>query len=162
MSSRPPATLTIATRGSRLALWQAEYVAELVRKHHPEVRVVVLPVSTKGDKDQRPFAEIGGKGIFMTEVERAVIEGRADIAVHSAKDLTAELAPGCSIVAVPERGAPEDVVVGGTGVAGEQRLGNLAPGARIGTSSLRRRALLAEARPDLEVVDFRGNIDTRR
>jgi hydroxymethylbilane synthase len=159
--SRATATLTIATRGSRLALWQARFVGDLVMQHHPDMEIEILTVSTKGDKDQRPFSEIGGKGIFMTEVERAVVDGSADIAVHSAKDLTAELAPGCAIVAVPERAAPEDVVVGGTGDTGEARLGSLPPGAVVGTSSLRRRALLAEARPDLKIAEFRGNIDTR-
>jgi hydroxymethylbilane synthase len=160
-SSRSTATLTIATRGSRLALWQARFVADLVTRQHPDIEIEVLTISTKGDKDQRPFSVIGGKGLFMTEVERAVVDGRADIAVHSAKDLTADLAPGCAIVAVPERAAPEDVIVGGTGDTGESRLGSLAPGAVVGTSSIRRRALLAEARPDLEIAEFRGNIDTR-
>jgi hydroxymethylbilane synthase len=142
-------------------LWQSEFIAGLVASRYPEIETEIITISTKGDADPRPFSVIGGKGIFMTEVERAVVDGRADIAVHSAKDLTAALAPGCVIACVPERGAPEDVVVGGEGARGEERLGSLAKGARVGTSSLRRRALLVEARPDLEIVEFRGNLDTR-
>jgi hydroxymethylbilane synthase len=153
--------VTIASRRSRLALWQSGYVADLLREAHPGLETEILPLSTKGDADQRPFDVIGGKGIFVTEVERAVLDGRADVAVHSAKDLTGALAPGCVVICVPPRAAPEDVVVGGEGATGEERLGSLREHARVGTSSLRRRALLAEARPDLEVVDFRGNLDTR-
>jgi len=133
----------------------------MVRDNHPSVAVELLEVSTKGDRDQRPFSVIGGKGIFTSEVESALIDGRADVAVHSAKDMTAAVAPGCTIVCVPPRGSVEDVVLGGQGSTGEARLGSLPPGSRVGTSSLRRRALLAEARPDLEAVELRGNIDTR-
>lgn len=154
-------TLRIASRGSRLALAQTEIVAGLLRALHPEVTVEVNVVKTTGDRDARPFAEIGGKGLFTTEVEQALLDGVADIAVHSAKDLTADLAPGCVIVAVPARASVEDVVVGGRGGTGEERLGSLAPGARVGTSSMRRRALLMDARPDLEAVELRGNVDTR-
>jgi hydroxymethylbilane synthase len=153
--------IVIASRRSRLAMWQSEFIARMVRQRHPDIETRILELSTKGDADQRPFEAIGGKGLFVTEVERAVQDGRADIAVHSAKDLTAELAPGCSLVCVPLRAAPEDVVVGGTGATGEERLGRLPDKARVGTSSLRRRALLAEARPDLDIVEFRGNLDTR-
>ncbi len=155
------APLRIATRGSRLALVQSEMVAQLVRGARPDVDVELVTISTRGDRDQRPFTEIGGKGLFTNEVERAVMEGAADVAVHSAKDLTAEIAPGCALVCVPSRAPVEDVVVGGEGSSGEERLGSLPPGARVGTSSLRRRSLLAEARPDLDVVDLRGNLDTR-
>lgn len=118
-------------------------------------------MQTRGDRDARPFASIGGKGLFVAEVEQAVVDGRADLAVHSAKDLTAELAPGCSIVAVPRRAPVHDVVVGGEGESGDERLGRLPAGAVVGTSSMRRRSLLSEARPDLETVELRGNIDTR-
>ena len=155
------AHLRIATRGSRLALRQTEIVAGLLRSASPAIEVAVVTVSTKGDTDARPYAEIGGKGLFMSEVEREVLEGRADLAVHSAKDLTAELAPGCAIVCVPRRAASHDVVVGGGRGDGAERLGSLSAGAVVGTSSMRRRALLAEARPDLEVVELRGNLDTR-
>ena len=156
-----PQHVTIASRGSRLALAQSERVGALLRAVHPELEVEVLVVRTTGDKDLRPFAQIGGKGLFTSEVERAVVEGRADLAVHSAKDLTADLAPGCTIACIPERVCPHDIVIGGAGATGEERLGGLPDGARVGTSSMRRRALLNETRPDLEVVEFRGNLDTR-
>ena len=157
----PISTLRIATRGSKLALRQTEIVADLIRAAHPSVDIEIVPVTTTGDKDARPYAEIGGKGLFMGEVEREVLEGRADIAVHSAKDLTAELAEGCAIVCVPTRASTHDVVIGGGEGSGPERLGALPSGARVGTSSMRRRALLSEARPDLEIVEFRGNLDTR-
>ena len=153
--------LVIATRGSRLALAQTSIVAELIRAAHPDVRIEIQTVSTTGDRDGRPFAAIGGKGLFTSEVERAVVEGGADIAVHSAKDLTAELGPGCTIACVPTRGPVEDVVIGGVGESGEERLASLPEGATVGTSSMRRRALLAEARPDVAVRELRGNLDTR-
>ncbi len=156
-----PERLVLATRGSELALNQAGYVADILRATHARLQVDIQTVSTKGDRDKRPFAQIGGKGLFTSEVEREVAEGRADAAVHSAKDLTAALAPGCHIVCIPGRGSAEDVVVGGTGDTGEERLASLREGARVGTSSMRRRALLAEVRPDVEAVEFRGNIDTR-
>ena len=160
MSSIPD-RLVVATRGSQLALRQADIVGARLTKSYPDLRVEVLVVKTRGDKDRRPFAAIGGKGLFTAEVEQAVVDGRADIAVHSAKDLTAELAPGCRIVCVPERAAPEDVVVGGRGSSGAERLGRLPDGARVGTSSVRRRSLLAESWPSLEAVELRGNLDTR-
>ena len=153
--------IVIASRGSRLALTQSESVASALKAAHPGLETEIAVVKTTGDRDRRPFSVIGGKGLFTTEVERAVVEGRADIAVHSAKDLTAELAPNCVIACVPRRASIVDVVVGGSGDSGEERLGTLADGARVGTSSIRRRALLAEARPDLEPVDLRGNLDTR-
>lgn len=156
-----PRALVIATRGSKLALAQVEIVARRLRELHPQLDIEVKVVKTTGDQDQRPFADIGGKGLFTTEVERELLSGTADVAVHSAKDLTAELAEGCSIICVPTRAATHDVVIGGTGTSGEERLGRLPGGAKVGTSSLRRRALLLEARPDLDAVEFRGNVDTR-
>jgi hydroxymethylbilane synthase len=159
--SLPSNRLILATRGSRLALKQADFVARLVTRSHPAVSVEIHTVTTTGDTDTRPFAAIGGKGLFTSEVERAVVEGQADVAVHSAKDLTAELAHGCSIVCVPARASAHDVVVGGAGAGGEERIASLARGAAVGTSSMRRRALLAEARPDLETRELRGNLDTR-
>lgn len=161
MTRSPDRSLRIATRGSRLARTQAELVTAALRKHHPNLEVELVIVSTRGDKDQRPFSAIGGKGLFMAEVEREVVEGRADIAVHSAKDLTAVLHPEAAIVCIAERGPVHDVVVGGRGGSGEERLASLPPGARVGTSSVRRRALLSDMRTDLEVVDLRGNVDTR-
>lgn len=136
-------------------------VAAAITRANGSVETSIKVIKTQGDRDQRPFAEIGGKGLFTTEVERAVVEGEAHIAVHSAKDLTSELHPDCSIICVPRRAARADVVVGGSGSSGEERLGSLPRGASIGTSSLRRTALLAEARPDLRVKEFRGNLDTR-
>jgi hydroxymethylbilane synthase len=136
-------------------------VAELLRRAHPALDVEISQVTTRGDRDSRPFSEVGGKGLFVKEVERALLDGGADAAVHSAKDLTAELTEGCEIVCLPMRSPPHDVVVGGDGTDGKHRLASLDPGARVGTSSMRRRALLAEARPDVEVVELRGNLDTR-
>jgi hydroxymethylbilane synthase len=156
-----PAELTIATRGSRLALVQAEIVRALLEQRHPGVTVRFEVVTTTGDRDSRPFASIGSKGVFTNEVERAVDEGRADVAVHSAKDLTAALAPGCEIVCIPTRASVCDVVIGASGRTGEERLGSLRPGATVGTSSARRKTLLFEARPDVTSVQFRGNLDTR-
>jgi hydroxymethylbilane synthase len=126
-----------------------------LRDAHPGLEVAIEAVQTRGDKDGRSFAAIGGKGLFVAEVEQAVVDGRADLAVHSAKDLTAELAPGCSIFCVPRRAPAHDVIVG------VDALDDLPSGATVGTSSMRRRALLAEMRPDLRVADFRGNLDTR-
>lgn len=153
--------LVVATRGSRLALAQTDLVLQGIRTLHPNIDLEVSVVKTTGDTDARPFAEIGGKGLFTTEVEAELVASRADIAVHSAKDLTADLADGCSLVCIPQRGPVHDVVVGAEGASGDERLGRLPAGARVGTSSLRRRALLAEWRDDLEVVEFRGNVDTR-
>ncbi|HEX2051982.1 MAG TPA: hydroxymethylbilane synthase [Actinomycetota bacterium] len=153
--------VTIASRGSGLALRQTGLVGDLLRAAHPSLDVVVETVSTTGDRDARPFAQIGTKGLFVAEVERALLDGRADVAVHSAKDLTARLADGCTIVCVPARAAVYDVVIGGRGDSGEERLARLPPGARVGTSSIRRRALLAEIAPHVDVVDLRGNLDTR-
>lgn len=158
----PPTVLNIASRGSALALRQAAIVADLVTAARPSIKVRITTVSTSGDRDKSlPFAAIGGKGLFTAEVERTVEEGLADVAVHSAKDLTAALAPGCVLVGVPERAPVHDVVVGGGHGDGAARLRALPAGARVGTSSMRRRALLAEVRPDLEPVELRGNLDTR-
>lgn len=149
----------IATRGSALALWQANFVAgELQRTTSGRANAVqteIVVVSTSGDRDKTsPLHTIGGKGIFCKEVQAAVLDGRADIAVHSAKDLPALTPDGLTIAAVPERGDPRDVLVGA-------RLGDLSPGARIGTGSVRRRAQLFAIRPDLVFAELRGNIATR-
>jgi hydroxymethylbilane synthase len=154
--------IVIASRGSQLAIRQTEILGDLLRSVEPGIQIEVLTVSTKGDEDKsRPFSALGTKGIFTTEVEAEVLAGNADVALHSAKDLTAELAPGGALICVPQRADARDVVVGGEGQSGEERLGSLSPGARVGTSSMRRKLLLAEMRPDLEVVEFRGNLDTR-
>jgi hydroxymethylbilane synthase len=159
--SLTPERLVLAARGSRLALRQTEIVSEALRSRYPGIEIDIRTVGTKGDRDSRPYRHIGGKGLFTTEVEREVVEGRADAAVHSAKDLTSELGPGCEIACVLPRASAHDVVVGGEGDSGGERLASLPPGARVGTSSLRRRSLLGELRPDLDVAELRGNLDTR-
>lgn len=161
MRSPDRTRLVVATRGSRLALVQTETVCEMISAAYPGLEISVEKVTTTGDRDGRAFAEIGGKGLFTSEVERAVVSGAVDIAVHSAKDLTSELAPGCAIVCIPARAPVHDVVVGGDGATGEQRLASLRPGALVGTSSMRRRALLAEVRGDVDPTELRGNLDTR-
>jgi hydroxymethylbilane synthase len=153
-----PDFLRIATRKSPLALWQAEHVAALLRLAHPGIGVELLPMSTKGDLIQdRSLAAIGGKGLFIKELEVALTEGRAEIAVHSMKDVPAELPPGFVIAAVLERADPRDALISGS----HGRLADLPRGARLGTSSLRRQAQLLAARPDLEIHALRGNVNTR-
>ncbi|MDQ2678069.1 MAG: hydroxymethylbilane synthase [Actinomycetota bacterium] len=150
-----PRTLRIATRRSPLAMWQAEHVAALLRAAHPDVQVDLVGLSTEGDRRlDVPLSEIGGKGVFATEVQAALVDGRADLAVHSAKDLPAVTAPGLRLVAVPERGDARDALVGA-------RLAELPDGAVVATGSARRRALLARARPDLRFEELRGNMATR-
>jgi hydroxymethylbilane synthase len=144
------ARLRIATRGSRLARWQAERVAGLLRG---DTELVI--VSTTGDqRADVPIWTIGGTGVFVKEVQQAVLEGRADLAVHSAKDLPSETAAGLVLVAIPERADPRDALVGA-------RLDDIPAGGRIGTGSVRRQAQLAALRPDLRFESLRGNIETR-
>lgn len=143
-----------ATRGSALARWQADHVAALLG-HRDAGVAEPLVVSTAGDRDKvTPLHEIGGKGVFVKEVQAAVLDGRADIAVHSAKDLPALTPDGLVICAVPERADPRDVLVGSS-------LADLREGARVGTGSIRRQVQLRSMRPDIELVEIRGNIDTR-
>lgn len=143
-----------ATRGSALALWQANHVASLVAEANGSV-VEPLVVSTAGDRDKTtPLHQIGGKGVFVKEVQAALLDGRADIAVHSAKDLPAVTPDGLTIVAVPARADARDALVG-------TALADLAPGMVVGTGSIRRRVQLQERVPGLDVVELRGNIDTR-
>jgi hydroxymethylbilane synthase len=150
--------LRIATRKSQLALWQAEHVAALLRAAHPGLEVELVPMVTQGDRIQdRPLAAIGGKGLFIKELEVALEEQRADIAVHSMKDLPGDLPEGLTIAAVLERADARDALL--TASAGG--LGGLPRGARVGTSSLRRQAQLLAARPDLAIETLRGNVDTR-
>jgi hydroxymethylbilane synthase len=140
----------IATRGSRLALWQAERVAALLGA---DAELVI--VSTTGDqRTDVPIWTIGGTGVFVKEVQQAVLDGRADVAVHSAKDLPSETAAGLLLAAVPERADPRDALVGAP-------LADIPSGGRIGTGSVRRQAQLAALRPDVEFVSIRGNIETR-
>jgi hydroxymethylbilane synthase len=144
-----------ATRGSPLALWQAEHVADLLRAVDPSVRVEMVVVDTQGDRQlDVPIWELGGKGVFAKEVQAAVLDGRADLAVHSAKDLPSGAVPGLVLACVPERGDPRDALVGST-------LAGLREGAEVATGSLRRQAQLAAARPDLRFVGLRGNMATR-
>lgn len=144
-----------ATRGSALALWQTNRVAELVERADVGISVVPLIVSTSGDRDTTtPIHEIGGKGVFVKEVQAAILDGRADIAVHSAKDLPAVTPDGLTIAAVPERADVRDAMVGSA-------LSDLAESATVGTGSIRRRVQLAALRPDIRWVELRGNIDTR-
>jgi hydroxymethylbilane synthase len=151
--------LRIATRKSPLALWQAEHVAALLRAAHPGIDVELVPTVTQGDRIQdRSLAVIGGKGLFIKELEVAMEEGRADIAVHSMKDVPAEMPPGFCIGAVLKRADPFDAFVAKPGIAA---FSDLPRGARVGSSSLRRQAQLLALRPDLIVQTLRGNVDTR-
>jgi hydroxymethylbilane synthase len=144
-----------ATRGSPLARWQAEHVAALLRRVSPSVEVQLVVVDTHGDRRlDVPIWELGGKGVFAKEVQAAVLDGRADLAVHSAKDLPSAVPEGLVIAAVPERGDPRDALVGST-------LAGLREGAEVATGSLRRQAQLAAVRPDLRFVGLRGNMQTR-
>jgi hydroxymethylbilane synthase len=153
-----PTTLRIATRKSALALWQAEHVASELRAIHPGLGVELVPLSTRGDEIlDKPLATIGGKGLFLKELEVAMLEGRADLAVHSLKDVPAELEPGFALPAILPRADAADAFVSNDYVD----LSALPLGARVGTSSLRRQAQLRAVRPDLTMLDLRGNVGTR-
>lgn len=150
--------LRIATRRSALALRQSEMVAEQLRSLHPGLSVELIPMTTKGDRIlDAPLARIGGKGLFVKELEHAMLSGDADIAVHSMKDVPAELPEGLCIPVVLAREDPRDAFIGRE----VNRLHALGEEARVGTSSLRRRSQLATLRPDLNITDLRGNVDTR-
>jgi hydroxymethylbilane synthase len=150
--------LTYATRRSALALAQCRAFVERVRARHASIEMVELQIVTSGDKIQdRPLSEVGGKGLFVKEIEEALLDGRADFAVHSIKDVPGVLPEGLAIVCVPEREDPRDVLV----APKHGTLAALPPGARVGTSSLRRAVSLKAARPDLDIVPMRGNVDTR-
>jgi len=147
--------LRAATRGSPLARWQAQAVTALLRTVDPDIEVELVVVDTQGDRRADvPIWELGGKGVFAKEVQAAVLDGRADLAVHSAKDLPSVAVPGLVIACVPERGDPRDALVGAT-------LAGLPYQAEVATGSLRRQAQLAAARPDLRFVGLRGNMATR-
>lgn len=150
--------LVIGTRKSVLALWQAEYVAQRLREQYPGLTVELLPVSTRGDEIlNRPLAEIGGKGLFIRELEELMREGRADMAVHSLKDMPAELPEDFTLAAVTDREDPRDAFVSLRYPGVEA----LPAGAKVGTSSLRRQSQLLHRRPDLVVESLRGNVQTR-
>lgn len=150
--------IRIATRSSQLALVQAHAVADALQAAHPDLEVELVEVSTEGDQDRStPLSVLGGRGVFVKAVENALLDGRADVAVHSLKDVPTEAVPGLTIAAVPERADPRDVLV----ASGGRALAALPEGARVGTSSRRRAALLRAMRPDLELAEIRGNVDTR-
>jgi hydroxymethylbilane synthase len=143
----------IGSRGSKLALWQANHIQDRLRSLGCECRIEII--QTSGDKFQTgPLKEVGNKGLFTKEIEEALLDGRVDLAVHSLKDMPTALAQGLSITATPEREDPRDVIIG-------SRLNDLGSGARIGTGSLRRMAQLAALRPDVTIEPVRGNVDTR-
>jgi hydroxymethylbilane synthase len=151
-------TIRLATRESALALWQTEHVAAKLREAHPGLEVVLVPMTTRGDQAiDQPLVEIGGKGLFLKELEVAMLEGRADAAVHSLKDVPMDLDGPFELAAILERADPFDAFVSVKYEAFEE----LPFGARVGTSSLRRQALLRAHRPDLVLVDLRGNVNTR-
>ena len=151
-------TIVIGTRSSKLALWQADYVEAKLRERYPELHVVQKRMTTKGDRVlDAPLAKIGGKGLFTKELEQAMLAGEIDLAVHSLKDMPTELPEGLVLAAVTERFDPGDAVVSPR----YRTLANLPQGAKVGTSSLRRRAQLLAKRPDLEIVSLRGNVNTR-
>lgn len=150
--------LRIATRESPLALWQTEHVAARLRECHPQLEVTLVPMTTRGDQVlDKPLAEIGGKGLFLKELEVAMLEGRADLAVHSCKDMPAQMESPFVIAALLPRADHSDALVSPR----YRSLDELPQGARVGTSSLRRRVQLLKLRPDLQVLDLRGNVGTR-
>ncbi|MGQ0385169.1 MAG: hydroxymethylbilane synthase [Gammaproteobacteria bacterium] len=150
--------IRIATRRSRLALWQAEHVGARLAAAHPGLAVSLVPLVTEGDRIQdRSLAAVGGKGLFIKELENALIEGAADVAVHSMKDVPADMPAGLGIGAVLERADPRDAFVSNA----HARMADLPRGARVGTSSLRRQCQLRRSRPDIAVVVLRGNVETR-
>jgi hydroxymethylbilane synthase len=151
-------SLRIATRKSALAMWQTEYIKGRVQTAHDDVDVEIVGMTTRGDRIQNvPLHQVGGKGLFVKELEMALINGEADIAVHSMKDVPMDLVESLVIGVMCERADPRDAFVSNE----YQTLADLPAGARIGTSSARRKSQLAALRPDLTYVDLRGNVDTR-
>jgi hydroxymethylbilane synthase len=151
-------TIRIATRKSPLAMWQAEHVAAELKKAHPGLTVELIGMSTKGDRIlDAPLAKIGGKGLFVKELEQGMLEGTADIAVHSMKDVPVELPEGLHLPIIMQREDPRDAFVSNTCAS----LDDVPQGACIGTSSLRRQSQLSERRPDLVIKPLRGNVNTR-
>lgn len=165
--------LRIGTRESPLARWQASRVAALLRERFPGLDAEIVPMTTTGDRiRERTLAQAGGKGLFLKEIEEALLDGRVDLAVHSLKDVPADLVEGCALGAVLERAEPRDALClpaapgpdgrsGRTAATAGDVLAVLPEGARVGTGSLRRRTQLLDRRPDLDVVPIRGNVDTR-
>ena len=150
--------LKIATRQSPLALWQAEHIQHRLQQQHPQLQVELVTFVTQGDKIlDTPLAKIGGKGLFVKELEAALLDGRADLAVHSMKDVPMELPEGLALPVICQREDPLDAFVSNR----YTHFDDLPQGAKVGTSSLRRRCQILAQRPDLEVIDLRGNVGTR-
>ena len=151
-------TLKIATRQSPLALWQAEHIRARLQELHADLQVELVTFVTQGDKIlDTPLAKIGGKGLFIKELEAALLDGRADLAVHSMKDVPMALPEGLSLTVICEREDPLDAFVSNSYTSFDE----LPQGAKVGTSSLRRKSQILKARPDLEIIDLRGNVGTR-
>jgi hydroxymethylbilane synthase len=151
-------TVRIGTRGSQLALWQANHIKSCIENAFPGTGVEIIIIKTKGDQiTDRPLAMVGGKGLFVKEIEAALLENRIDLAVHSMKDMPGELPKGLTIGAIPERENPFDVMIS----KGEEMIADYPQGAKVGTSSLRRGSQLKSLRPDLDIRSIRGNLDTR-
>ena len=149
-------SITIATRESPLALWQAHFVEAELKRHHPGIEVQLLGMTSRGDQLlDKPLYKVGGKGLFVKELETALLDERADIAVHSMKDVPMELPPGLTLGVICEREDPRDALVGVTS------FDDLPEGARLGTSSLRRSCQVMQRRPDLQIGFLRGNVNTR-
>ncbi len=150
--------IKIGTRGSKLALWQAEWVKSELEKKNPGLEVELERIKTTGDKiTDVPLAMVGGKGLFVKEIEEALLDGRVQLAVHSMKDVPTVLPEGLHLRAITEREDPRDAVISREG----KKLLELPKGAKIGTSSLRRKAQILNMRPDFEIIQLRGNLDTR-
>ena len=150
--------IKIGTRGSKLAVAQSGMIGEIIRKEHPEIDIELVIIKTKGDKIiDSPLSKIGGKGLFVKEIEEALLENRVDIAVHSIKDVPAELPDGLCIPFFPEREDPSDAFLS----IKYNRLNDLPEGSKVGTGSLRRSSQLLNKRPDIKIVPIRGNVDTR-
>lgn len=151
-------SVKIATRQSPLALWQAEHIKAQLQRLHPGLDVELVTFVTQGDKIlDTPLAKIGGKGLFVKELENALLDGRADLAVHSMKDVPMELPEGLTLAVICEREDPADAFVSNT----YAQLDDLPQGATLGTSSLRRKCQIQAYRPDLNIIDLRGNVGTR-
>ncbi len=151
-------SLRIGTRGSGLALWQARHVERLLSEHHPEINTEIIVIKTTGDKNlESPLSEIGGKGVFVKEIEEALLDERIDIAVHSLKDVPAEPPEALVLRAYVKRHDPRDAVITRSGL----KLGELPNGSRVGTGSLRRASQILHHYPGLKIEHIRGNVDTR-
>jgi hydroxymethylbilane synthase len=149
--------IRLGTRASLLALSQANWVKSKLEVSHPGVKVTLVDIKTAGDKLDTPLFKVGGKGLFVKEIEDALLQGTVDLAVHSAKDLPALIPDGLTLIAFPEREDPRDVLIS----RNERRWSEIPAEGRVGTGSLRRKAQLLNLRPDLEIIPLRGNLDTR-